>query len=397
MAFTPFIDKHGLLRAGGRLAHSNLSHSIIHPVILPGKSSLCVKLLTHKHVSLGHCGPSLILSAAGTRVHIIGARRLARSVYRSCVVCRKAAAKTQHQMMGQIPASRLTPNPPFTICGIDYAGPFLLKKGHTQKPVVIKCYMAVFVCFYTKAVHLEAITDATAKMFIECLKRFISSRGCPSDIHSDNGGNFVGARGELRDLYRLLDSQDTLNSINLYLSEHRIQWHASPERAPHFGGLWEAAVKSAKLHLKRVIDAQRLTYEEFNTILTQVEACLNSRSLVSITSLSIDGVDALTPAHFLLQRPARAYTEELVESNPSLHRRWTMTKSRQRWSVEYIQQLQRMKNWRKPSTNLRIGDVVIINEDHTFLQQWPMARVVATHPGADGLVRVVTVKNGTST
>ena len=320
IVLTPFIDKHGLLRVGGRLSHSNLSHSIIHPVILPGKSSLCVKLLTHEHVSLGHCGPSLILSAAGTRVHIIRARRLARFIYRSCVVCRKAAAKTQHQMMGQLPASRLTPNPPFTICSVDYAGPFLLKKGHTRKPVVIKCYMAVFVCFSTKTVHLEAITDAMAKTFIECLKRFISRRGCPSDIHSDNGGNFVGARGELRELYQLLDRQDTLNTIDHDLSGHRIQWHASPERAPHFGGLWEAAVKSAKLHLIRVIGTQRLTYEEFNTILTQVEACLNSRPLVSITSPSIDGVDALTPAHFLLQRPAKAYPEELIESNPSLHR-----------------------------------------------------------------------------
>ena len=230
----------------------------------------------------------------------------------------------------------------------------------------------------------------------------MSRRGCPSNIYSDNGGNFVGARGELREFYKLLEQDDTQSSIVNYLLGHRVQWHASPERAPHFGGLWEAAVKSAKLHLKKVVGSQRLTYEEFNTVLTQVEACLNSRPLVAITSQSLDGLDILTPSHFLLQRPARAYPEETSSAEPSLHRRWNMTKAMvthfwRRWSAEYIQQLQRMKKWRKPSSNLKIGDVVLLKEDNTFTQHWPMARVTDVHPGADGLVRAVTIKTETST
>ena len=144
ISLTPFIDKHGFICVGGRLSHSHLHHSLMHPVILPSKSVLCVKLLTHKHTSLGHCGPRLILSAAGNRVHIVSARRLARAVYRSCVTCRRATAKTQHQLMGKLPTSRLSPNPPFSICGVDYAGPFILKKGHTWKTCLIKCYL--FLC-----------------------------------------------------------------------------------------------------------------------------------------------------------------------------------------------------------------------------------------------------------
>ena len=174
MALTLFIDEHGLLRVGGRRTHSQLHHSHIHPIILHGKSTLCHKLVSHKHVSHGHCGPSLILSAVGVQVYIIGARRLARTVYRSCVVCRRATARTQQQIMGQLPSARTTPAPPFTTCGVDYAGPFLLKKGHTRKPVMVKCYMSVFICFSTKAVHLEPVSDATTRTFVECLKRFIS-------------------------------------------------------------------------------------------------------------------------------------------------------------------------------------------------------------------------------
>ena len=159
---------------------------------------------------------------------------------------------------------------------------------------------ALYGCFYmflpTKAVHLEPVSDATTRTFVECLKRFVSRRGCPKDIYSDNGGNFVGARGELKEFFRMLTREDTTSAITSYLLDQRVQWHASPERAPHFGGLWEAAVKSAKLNLKKVVGAQRLTYEEFHTVLTQVEACLNSRPLIAVTSHSFDGINVLTPA-----------------------------------------------------------------------------------------------------
>ena len=125
----------------------------------------------------------------------------------------------------------------------------------------------------------------------------------------------------------MLSRSDTVSAVTNHLLDKRVQWHAPPERAPHFGGLWEAAVKSAKLQLKKVVGTQRLTYEEFHTILTQVEACLNSRPLLSISSHTLDGITILTPAHFLLQRPAMAYQEEAITAPPSLQQRWNLTKA----------------------------------------------------------------------
>ena len=116
-ALSPFVDKHGLIRVGGRLFRSHLTHSQTHPVILSYKNRLCYLLFYSKHVSLGHCGPSLVLSSTGGRVHILGARRLSRSICRSCVICRLSTAQMERQMMGQLPASRVTPSPPFTVCG----------------------------------------------------------------------------------------------------------------------------------------------------------------------------------------------------------------------------------------------------------------------------------------
>ena len=252
ITLSPFTDQQGIIRVwgGGRLAKSHLTYSQSHPVILSSKSHICYLMFNSKHVALGHCGPSLLLSSTGSRVHVLGTRHLSRAICRSCVICRKATAQTEQQMMGQLPTTRVTPSPPFTVCGVDYAGPFLIKRGHTRKPTIVKAYLAVFVCFSTKAAHLEVVSDATTEAFLACLRRFVSRRGLPAHIHSENGGNFQGARNDLREFYALLEKKATQTSITTYLVNQRVQWHSTPERAPHFGGLWEAAVKSAKKHLK---------------------------------------------------------------------------------------------------------------------------------------------------
>ena len=238
LSLTPFLGQDGLLRVGGRLSHANTSSLQKHPFILSSKDVLCDLVFKYDHVLLGHCGPTLLLAHAGTHLHVIGARRLARTICRSCVTCRKANAKTETQLLGQLPAPRVTPTPPFSVTGIDYAGPFTLEKGHTRKPILIKAYLALFVCFSTKAVHLEIISDLTTEAFLACLKRFIARRGGPpAEIYSDNGTNFKGAKKDLIELYRFLSTPSTDSTISSYLLSQRITWHCIPEHAPYFGDL----------------------------------------------------------------------------------------------------------------------------------------------------------------
>ena len=284
------------------LVPPSAAHSQKHPIIVSSKDSIIELLLKYNHVCLGHCGPTLLMSYAGERFHIIGARRLACSICSHCITCKKVSAWVETQRMGQLPAACTTPSPPFSVTSINCAGPFTLKRGHTRKPVLVKAYIALFVCFLTKAVHIEIVSDLTTEAFLAALKRFVSRCGLPSAIHSNNGTNFVGARNDLNELYRFLSSATTSSAIDYYLLTNRISWHCIPERAPHFGGLWEAAVKSTKYHLRRAIGAQRLDFEEFSTITAQEEACLNSRPLCSTTSHSPDGIMLLTPGHFLIGR-----------------------------------------------------------------------------------------------
>ena len=219
---------------------------------------------------------------------------------------------------------------------------------------------------------------------------------CHPKFTRTTGGNFRGARHDLQDLYKLLETDSTHSAIQSCLLLNRVQWHSTPERAPHFCGLWEAAMKSAKKHLKRIIGTQQLDFEEFATIAAQVESFLNSRPLLSITSHSQDGITAITPGHFLIGRELCAYPETSIHADPSLFKRWTLCQHfRRRWSSEYLQQLQKLQKWRKPTPNIRDGDILIIKDDQAFNNQWPIAKVLETFPGNDGLVRMVSLKNPT--
>ena len=399
-ALTPFLDSENSLRVGGRLSHSALTSNQRHPLILDAKDKLTKCYFTHLHVTLGHCGPSLLLCHSGLRYHILGARRLAKTVCGRCTTCIKLSKATRSQLMGQLPADRVTPAPPFYITGVDYAGPFKLKLGYTRKPTIITAHVAVFLCFTTRAVHLELVSDQTTEAFLATLKRFISRRGCPHTIYSDNGGNFQGAKNDLRALQKMV--REATPAAEAYLLTKEINWKNSPALSPHFGGLWEAGVKSMKYHLRRTVGAEKLTYEEFTTVLCQVEALLNSRPLLPLHSHSPEGISARTAGHFLIGRPLTAYPETAIEVEPSRLKAWNKCQAlvqsfKTRWVTEYLRSLQARSKWQHPSENIEVGDIVVLREVSPYKKTWPLAKVLQVFPGADGKVRVVLLKTESTT
>ena len=124
----------------------------------------------------------------------------------------------------------------------------------------------------------------TSESFIACLHCFVARRGHPNQLWSDYGTNFVGAYHELKEFHDFLSNQIVQCSVSQFCNSVGIDWKFIPERAPNFGGLWEATVKSTKTHLKKVTNNVKLTFGEASTVLTQVEACQNSRPLTTLLS-----------------------------------------------------------------------------------------------------------------
>ncbi len=133
--------------------------------------------------------------------------------------------------------------------------------GHVRKPTIVKAYIGIFVSLSVKAVHLELVTDLTSDAFIACLRRFIARRGLPTLIWSDNGTNFVGASRQLKEVHDFLKTNTNHEAVCNYLSTQKVEWRFIPQRAPHFGGIWEAAVKSVKTQLRKILGEVKLTYE----------------------------------------------------------------------------------------------------------------------------------------
>ena len=155
----------------------------------------------------------------------------------------------------------------FTHVRVDYCGPFQIKEKRHRNRKQIKAYVAVFVCFATKTVHLEVVSDLSSEAFIAALRRFISPRGVCTHVYSDNATNFTGANRIFQELQNLLRSEDHQGEVADFLAGRSVQWHFIPPRSLHFGGIWKAAVKSFKHHFKRVASTVTFTYEDLYTFI----------------------------------------------------------------------------------------------------------------------------------
>lgn len=391
-ALDPYLDEGQTIHVGGRLMHAELTLGAKNPIILPGKNLLTQLVIRNAHISTLHGGVTLTLTVLRKQYWITNAKNAVKSVVHNCTTCVRYRKQTQTQLMGHLPEARVTPSYPFLHTGLDYAGPIQCRISKGRGVKSHKAWIALFVCMATRAVHIEVVSDMTTDAFLAAFKRFIARRGKCSHVYSDNGTTFVGAAKILnKEVTNIVQrSENTLVNLGT-------QWKFNPPSSPHQGGLWEAAVKSLKYHLKRVLKDTTLTYEELSTLTQQIEACLNSRPLCTIN----DSLEYLTPAHFLIGRELLTLPAT-QEVETTTNQRWKFVQKLNQslwkaWSQHYLLTLQQRFKWITREKNIKVGNVVIIKDDNISPNQWPLGRVTEVHSGKDNLTRVVTVKKADGT
>ncbi|KAL7741801.1 hypothetical protein ACLKA6_012028 [Drosophila palustris] len=228
--------------------------------------------------------------------------------------------------------------------------------------------------------------------------RFLARRGPVIRLHCDNATNFVGAARELKEFASHFIKHG--NAMVEFAAQRGTEFAFIPPRAPHFGGLWDAAVKAAKHHLLRAIGGVILATDELQTVVVEVEAVLNSRPIVA-DSTNPNDVEAITPSHLLVGRtlatlpPASVHLED--DSKLCYLRRWRLVSAvKERfwasWSRDYLLGLQQKHRWTREEQNLEVDAVVLIHEDNVPSQNWLLGVVTDVVKGADGKVRVAMVR-----
>ncbi|XP_060665803.1 uncharacterized protein LOC132798101 [Drosophila nasuta] len=365
----PFIVQFGLLRVGGRLANSTLPYDARHPIILPRRHPITLALIAHQHEKNLHVGARALLAKIRLQYWPIGGLRTVSKVVRNCIECFRAKPTVLEPIMASLPKERFLNSRAFATSGVDYCGPFYYKSEVRNRPP-IKCYISVLICFASKAIHLELVKDLTTAAFLGTLK---------DSCH-----------------FKLLLSDPHKESVHRVCLMDNIEWKFIPPRSPHFGGLWEAAVKSAKHHLYRSVGRSILNYDELRTLVCQIAAIINSRPLLSISE-SPDDLDVLTPAHLLFGGPPTVILEpDLSTLDYNRLDGWQRVTQLQqvfwnRWREMYLTLLQQRSKWRTPDRRLQVNDLVLVKDENLPLR-WPLARVMSLIPCKDGECRVAELK-----
>ncbi|GBL77749.1 hypothetical protein AVEN_152962-1 [Araneus ventricosus] len=314
----PFLDSDGALRVGGCLGNSDLPYVAKYPEILPDKHKLTNQIIVYFHLKNLHIGASSLLHCVRERFCPLNGRSLCRKIVYESIVCFKIRPIVTSQLMGNLPQDIVVPDYPFNCSGVDFCGPHMIRYCNQRKGVLHKMNMCIFVCFVSKPVHIEIVSDRTSEALLLPLRDFLVAEVSVQNVLRQWQNLYC--KSEIKGLLKLVKEPD--EKLSGFLSAEGIEWEFILPRVPSFGGLWQAAVKSAKYHLKRIVGRSNLTYEKFLVVCIQIEGTLNSRPLCPLLS-SAEDLNAFTPAHFLIGRSMNSIFEpNLTDLSESVIKRW---------------------------------------------------------------------------
>ncbi|XP_060784581.1 uncharacterized protein LOC132891138 [Neoarius graeffei] len=286
-------------------------------------------------------------------------------------------------MMSDLPQERLQPDlPPFTNTGVDYFGPFMVKRGRS----LVKRYGVLFTCMTSRAIHIEVANSLDTSSCINALRRFICRRGQVKYLRSDNGTNFAGAKAELQKAFSTIDS----DKVHSTLKTMGIEWTFNPPGASHHGGIWERLIRSIRQVLCSVLKQQTLDDEGLQTVLCEVEAILNSRPLTAVTHDPQD-LTPLTPNDLLLLKARPVLPPGTFEkSDQYTRRRWRQAQYLanifwRRWTLEYLPLLQERQKWNVKKRNFQCGDAVLVVDPTAPRSSWILGRLTEVYPDKRGM------------
>ena len=381
-------DENGILRLQGRLENSQLPFEAKHPILLDRHSYLTKLIILEAHKRVKHMRLKSTLNEVRSKYWICKGKQTVKAVIKNCTVCKYVTGKV---MLGpnppDLPSYRVSYEYAFSNVGIDYAGPLFVKDIYNVDSQMHKAYILLFTCAATRSVHLELCPNMSCSSLIRCLKRFTARRGKFDMAISDNFQTFLS------------------KELKQFLTNEEIKWNHILAKSPWWGAFYERLIRIVKEALKKCIGKAKLTYEELETVLCEIEIVINSRPL---TYLYEEVDEALTPSHLVIGRrlisvPMKGdaivanHTTELL-CNRYKYLQTVISHYWKRFSNEYLVQLHehhfytRGKSKYDELTKLLLNDVVLIRDDSLKINVWKKGKVEKLIHGVDGKIRGALLK-----
>lgn len=161
-------------------------------------------LVKHHHERIHHQRRGMMMNKLRANgIWIIGCGAVVSSHIYTCMKCRRYRRTSEVQQMANLLEERTEMSRPFTYCGVDCFGPFIVKEGRKE----LKRYGLLFTCLCSRAVHTEILDDMTTDAFINGLWMLVAIRGQVRQLRCDQGTNFKGAKRVFSDLLKGIDQE----------------------------------------------------------------------------------------------------------------------------------------------------------------------------------------------
>ena len=392
-----YLDPDGLIRCKGRLENLPDADISNEPILVHGRHPFTESFIRYKHMHFNCSSRQYTLHKVRKDVHGPGLTVAVNRVIRECNACRILRAKPYaYPKQPPLPKERLMAQRPFAISGVDFSGPHFVREGRGKR----KVWIALFTCFVSRAIHLEAVPDLTAITFLQALRSLAWRKGAPRILLSDNATNFTKSRKLLAEIKEQKIVQDALNVRG-------VEWNFTPPHAPWFGAIYERLIQVLKREMTKLIGQSLLTYFELTTQLTEVEGVINSRPLAKLGF-----EDVLTPNNILtgddhnddvlnVLDTSQIMTEALEVRNnlPKLFQQTARRKAKfwNTFQQQYLESIKfsedKMKHTGSGLTP-KVGDLVIIHS-HDPRLRWRKAIILETIISEDGECRKCRIKTST--
>ncbi len=395
-----FFDKNQIIRCKGRMQNSSLRYDAKFPILMPREHYVTKLVVLKCHKDVKHDGTKETLAELRSKFWVIKGRQTVKKIIKGCSICKRIQGNAYSApITSQLPEFRVNEKHAFSSVGIDFAGPLYVKSRSSGSK---KVYLTLFTCGVSRALHLELVPDLSMESFLLCFRRFVSRRGIPDLIVTDNAKTFKAASRRLAELFNS-------HAVRSFLNDKRIHWHYNMSKAPWYGGFYERLIRCVKSSMKKCIGSVQLTYDELQTVVIEIKAVLNSRPLTYLYENELE--QALTPSHLIIGRRLLSLPDQPTDTDDNdkdFNQREDVARKREkylstvlnhywrRWKREYLVDLREYHKLETASTNkpeLKNGDIVIIeDENRRNRATWKLGKIEAVLRSRDDTIRGAKVR-----